>query len=34
MNHLPKVVFSRTMTRASWNNTTLVKHDMVDASDG
>jgi dihydrofolate reductase len=29
MNHLPKVVFSRTMKRASWNNTTLVKDDMV-----
>jgi dihydrofolate reductase len=25
MNSLPKVVFSRTMERASWNNTTLVK---------
>ena len=29
MNHLPKVVFSRTMKQATWNNTTLVKHDMV-----
>ena len=25
MNHLPKVVFSRTMDKASWNNTNLVK---------
>ena len=33
MNHLPKVVFSRTMKRASWNNTTLVKDDMVGRSD-
>ncbi len=25
MNSLPKVVFSRTLDKASWNNTTLVK---------
>ena len=25
MNSLPKVVFSRTLEKASWNNTTLVK---------
>jgi len=29
MNSLPKVVFSRTMNAASWNNTKLVKHDMA-----
>lgn len=27
MNNLPKVVFSRTLDKASWNNTTLVKGD-------
>jgi hypothetical protein len=25
MNAIPKVVFSRTLERADWNNTTLVK---------
>jgi dihydrofolate reductase len=29
MNSMPKVVFSRTMTRASWNNTELVKGDIA-----
>jgi dihydrofolate reductase len=29
MNKLPKVVFSRTLDKASWNNTKLVKGDMV-----
>jgi dihydrofolate reductase len=29
MNNLPKVVFSRTLDKASWNNTTLVKGDMA-----
>ncbi len=29
MNNLPKVVFSRTMHKALWNNTRLVKIDMV-----
>ncbi len=29
MNSLPKVVFSRTLTEASWNNTKLVKNDMA-----
>jgi len=29
MNKLPKVVFSRTLAEASWNNTRLVKSDMV-----
>jgi len=29
MNSLPKVVFSRTLKEASWNNTRLVKDDMV-----
>jgi dihydrofolate reductase len=28
MNNLPKVVFSRTMDRASWNNTKLIKGDI------
>ncbi len=28
MNNLPKVVFSRTLDEASWNNTTLVKGDL------
>jgi dihydrofolate reductase len=28
MNNLPKVVFSRTLDKASWNNTRLVKGDM------
>jgi len=27
MNNLPKVVFSKTLNKASWNNTTLVKGD-------
>ena len=29
MNNLPKVVFSRTMERASWSNTKLVKVDLT-----
>ncbi len=29
MNNLPKVVFSRTLDKASWNNTKLVKHDLT-----
>jgi dihydrofolate reductase len=29
MNALPKVVFSRTLKEARWNNTTLVKADLV-----
>ena len=29
MNSLPKVVFSRTLDKASWNNTKLVKNDMA-----
>jgi dihydrofolate reductase len=29
MNNLPKVVFSRTMDKASWNNTKLVKSDLA-----
>jgi dihydrofolate reductase len=28
MNQLPKVVFSRTMDKADWNNTKLVKGDL------
>ncbi len=31
MNALPKVVFSRTLAKASWNNTQLVKGDLVTA---
>jgi dihydrofolate reductase len=31
MNNLPKVVFSRTMKRASWNNTTHVTGDLASA---
>jgi dihydrofolate reductase len=29
MNALPKVVFSRTMEKASWSNTTVVKGDLA-----
>lgn len=29
MNSMPKVVFSRTLDQASWNNTRLVKSDLV-----
>lgn len=29
MNNAPKVVFSRTMTQASWSNTQLVKGDIA-----
>ena len=29
MNNLPKVVFSRTMDKASWNNTRLMKGDLI-----
>ena len=29
MNQLPKIVFSQTLKQASWQNTTLVKHDLV-----
>lgn len=29
MNALPKVVFSRTLNEVSWNNTKLVKGDMI-----
>ena len=31
MNSLPKVVFSRTLDKAEWNNTKLVKENIVDA---
>jgi len=30
MNAMPKVVFSRTLEKASWNNTRLVKSALVD----
>jgi dihydrofolate reductase len=30
MNNLPKVVFSRTMDQPTWNNTKLVKENIVD----
>jgi dihydrofolate reductase len=29
MNALPKIVLSRTLTSAHWNNTTLIKNDLV-----
>ena len=29
MNNLPKVVFSKTMDKAAWNNTKLVKNDIA-----
>jgi dihydrofolate reductase len=29
MNKMPKIVFSRTLARADWNNTTLLKGDLV-----
>jgi len=29
MNSLPKVVFSRTLSSATWNNTRLVKNDLA-----
>jgi dihydrofolate reductase len=29
MNNLPKVVFSRTLKKAAWNNTRLVNNDMI-----
>lgn len=29
MNNMPKIVFSRTMDKASWNNTTVLKGDVV-----
>jgi dihydrofolate reductase len=29
MNNLPKVVFSRTLDKASWNNTKLLKGDLA-----
>lgn len=31
MNNLPKVVFSRTLDKADWSNTTLVKSGIEDA---
>jgi dihydrofolate reductase len=34
MNRMPKVVFSRTLDKASWQNTTLVKGDIVAAVRG
>src|SRR5881628_2348826 len=30
MNTIPKVVFSRTLKKADWNNTTLVKENVVE----
>jgi dihydrofolate reductase len=30
MNALPKVVFSRSMMNAAWNNTTLIKGDLIE----
>lgn len=34
MNALPKIVFSRTLDAATWNNTTLIKDDIVGAMRG
>jgi len=31
MNRMPKVVFSRTMDRSAWSNTTVVKGDLAKA---
>jgi dihydrofolate reductase len=31
MNESPKIVFSRTLEKADWNNTKLVKNDMIGA---
>ncbi|HEY4940728.1 MAG TPA: dihydrofolate reductase family protein [Rhizomicrobium sp.] len=31
MNALPKIVFSRTLAKASWSNTTLVKGELLGA---
>ena len=30
MNSLPKIVFSKTMDEATWNNTRLIKEDIAD----
>jgi len=30
MNNLPKVVFSRTLEKADWNNTRVIKDNLVD----
>ncbi len=32
MNNLPKIVFSKTMSRATWNHTRLIKTDIVSAT--
>lgn len=32
MNALPKIVFSRTLAKASWSNTTLVKGELLGAA--
>ena len=32
MNKLPKIVFSRTLARAAWNNTTLISTDVAEAT--
>jgi len=29
MNHLPKIVFSKTLKKAEWNNTKLVKENLA-----
>lgn len=31
MNNLPKIVFSRTLDKATWSNTALIKGDIVEA---
>lgn len=32
MNKMPKVVFSRTLQKATWNNTGLIKEDLIGAT--
>jgi dihydrofolate reductase len=32
MNNLPKFVFSRTLDKASWKNTTVIKGDLLDST--
>jgi dihydrofolate reductase len=34
MNNLPKIVFSRTLAKASWRNTKLIKGDIASAMTG
>ena len=34
MNKLPKIVFSRTLSKVTWNNTKLLKGDLAEGSAG